>query len=225
MRTHQVVLFTLLMLSITVSPTASSQIVPVPICGPEVREEVALELENIANLPVDDKLDAELALYQTYAYCANETIDTSDFVTAANQCGASVSQLGSLFYEEMSCCGYDPQRRQFGCPVKVKQRFGFGGAPLPGSREYVLHCVRNTNGSLVPVGDDSVHLANEIYGTNPSWQFAVIANANDNLNTVYPMNGQTRNARSILSWGFRPTSCNFLPIWGNALNYKIRLDQ
>ena len=53
----------------------------------------------------------------------------------------------------------------------------------------------------------------------------MIANANDNLFTVYPMNGQTRRARSILSWGLQPTGCNYLPIWGNALNYQIRLDQ
>ena len=39
------------------------------------------------------------------------------------------------------------------------------------------------------------------------------------------MNNTTRRARSILSWAFTPTSCDFMPIWGNALNYKIRLDQ
>ena len=60
---------------------------------------------------------------------------------AARQCGAKVSYVGSLYYEEMPCCGYDPQRRAFACPVKIKQNFGFGASPLPGSREYVLHCV------------------------------------------------------------------------------------
>ena len=59
----------------------------------------------------------------------------------------------------------------------------------------------------------------------PTWQFAVIANANNNLVLVQPMNNQTRRARSILSWGFQPTDCNFQPIWGNALYYRIRLDQ
>jgi len=43
--------------------------------------------------------------------------------------------------------------------------------------------------------------------------------------TLYPMNGATRRARSILSWALRPTDCNYTPIWGNALNYRIRLDQ
>ena len=53
----------------------------------------------------------------------------------------------------------------------------------------------------------------------------MIVNANENLQTIYPMDGQTRRAKSILSWAFTPTDCNFTPIWGNALNYRIRLDQ
>ena len=57
------------------------------------------------------------------------------------------------------------------------------------------------------------------------WQFAVIASARDHLETVYPMDGSTRRAKSILSWALTPTDCNYTPIWGNALNYRIRLDQ
>lgn len=199
------------------------------ICGPEVKAEVAKALSEVASASTAEKLAVEADLYEQFKFCAEDSAEIAkddSFFRAARRCGAKVSQLGSLFFEEMSCCGYDPQRRQFGCPVKIKQRFGFGGAPLPGSREYVLHCVADPNtGTLVPVGSDSVHLANELLGQNPSWQFAVIANANRNLNTVQPMNGATRRARSILSWGFEPTSCNFQPIWGNALNYRIRLDQ
>jgi hypothetical protein len=123
----------------------------------------------------------------------------------------------------MPCVGYDPQRRQFAAPVKIKQNFGFGGAPLPGSREYVLHCVADPAGVLRPVGIDSVHLANSV--DLPSWQFAVITNANQNLQLIQPMNGATRRAKSILSWQLPPTSCNYTPIWGNAVNYRIRLDQ
>ena len=78
---------------------------------------------------------------------------------------------------------------------------------------------------LVPVGHDSVHLADAIGNQGPTWQFAVIANANENFHTVYPMNGQTRRARLILSWASDAHDCNYQPIWGNALNYRIRLDQ
>lgn len=197
-------------------------------CGPDVKEEVVRALATVENASDADKLAMEADLYEKYQGCAKDSTlipATSSFYVAAKQCGATVSQLGSLFFEEMSCCGYDPQRRQFACPVKIKQTFGFGGAPLPGSREHVLHCVANANGVLVPVGHDSVHLADALAGQVPTWQFAVIAAANENLATVYPMNGQTRRARSILSWAFPPTNCNFQPIWGNALNYHIRLNQ
>jgi hypothetical protein len=148
----------------------------------------------------------------------------ASFHAAARQCGATVSNLGSIFFEEMSCSGYDPQRRQFGSPIKIKQPFGFGGAPLPGSREHLLHCVADPAGVLRPVGRDSVHLADSPNG-QPTWQFAVIAAATQNLALVQPMNGATRRAKSILSWELRPTDCNYTPIWGNALNYRIRLDQ
>ncbi len=200
------------------------------VCGPEVKEEVAKLVSAMAGMSPKRKEKLESKLYEKYKYCAQDAGLTSqqaakNLHAAARQCGAKVSHLGSVFYEEMSCCGYDPQRRQFACPVKIKQTFGFGGAPLPGSREYVLHCVADASGTLVPVGRDSVHLANELQGNNPSWQFSVIANANNHLGTVQPMSGETRRARSILSWGLEPTSCNYQPIWGNALNYRIRLDQ
>ena len=195
-------------------------------CGPEVKEEVARVLASVENAPDTQKTAVQQQLYDKYKICAQDAhLVPSQFYLAAQECGASVSNLGSLFFEEMPCAGYDPQRRQFAAPVKIKQVFGYGPAQLPGSREYVLHCVADVGGMLVPVGHDSVHLANAIGNQSPTWQFAVITNANDNLQTIQPMNGQTRAARSILSWGLPPTNCNYTPIWGNAINYRIRLDQ
>src|SRR5262249_2164197 len=157
-------------------------------------------------------------------FCLQDaTLVPSTFVAAARECGATVSNLGSLFYEELPCAGYDPQRRQFAAPVKIKQTFGFGGTPQPGSREYGLHCVADVTGVPRPVGVDSVHLSDALPGQAPTWQFAVITNANQNLATIQPDDNTTRRARSILSWGFQPTDCNYQPIWGNALNYRIRL--
>ena len=209
------------------------------VCGPEIKDEIAAELDKMASLSDDERLAIEAQLYEKYAYCAQDVtvtpaavdaaqilpVATNNFYIAAAECGARVSNLGSLYYEQMSCCGYHPQRRQFACPVTIKQVFGFGSAPWPGSREYVLNCVADNNGVFVPVALDNVHLANEMWGNNPTWQFAVVARASQNLHTVTPLNGQTRRARSILSWGLQPTSCNYRPIWGNALNYSIRLDQ
>lgn len=195
-------------------------------CGPEVKEAVVRTLAGVANAPEAQQLAVQEELYKKYEYCIQDSkFAPANFFTAAQQCGAIVSNLGSLYYEEMSCSGYDPQRRQFASPIKIKQVFGFGGVPLPGSREYVLHCVADAAGVLQPVGRDSVHLANALAGQAPTWQFAVITNATENLQTIQPMNNQTRNARSILSWALPPTGCAFVPIWGNALNYRIRLDQ
>jgi hypothetical protein len=197
-----------------------------PVCGAEVKEEVAKALSSVEGGTDAEKLAMQSEIYAKYQSCAKDAeLTLSSFFAAARQCGAGVSNLGSTFFEEMSCSGYDPQRRQFASPVKIKQTFGFGGAPLPGSREHVLHCVADASGVLLPVGRDSVHLANTIDNANPTWQFAVIVNATQNLQTVYPMTGGTRRARSILSWALPPTSCDYTPIWGNALNYRIRLDQ
>jgi hypothetical protein len=191
-------------------------------CGPEVRDEISRLLEGASPA---ERPDLEKELYAKYAFCAQSATAPSALVRAARECGAAVSNVGSLFYEDMSCAGYDPQRRQFVAPIRIKQTFGYGGTPLPGSRERVLHCVADAFGALQPVGHDSVHLSNAIAGQAPTWQFGVAAAAHENLHTVQPMNNQTRRARSILSWQFQPTDCNYTPIWGNALNYRIRLDQ
>ena len=196
------------------------------ICGPEVKAEVVKAFAAFDTAKDEEKPALEAELYAKYSYCIQDAqLVPAAFVAAARECGATVSNLGSLFFEEMSCAGYDPQRRQFAAPVKIKQTFGFGGAPLPGSREHVLHCVADVFGVLQPVGHDSVHLADAIGNQVPTWQFAVITNANVNLQTIYPMDGSTRRARSILSWQLTPTDCYYTPIWGNALNYRIRLDQ
>jgi len=196
-------------------------------CGASVKTDVVNQLAAAAKLSEAEQMKVQASLYDKYKSCG--TIDgsqippTDPFFTSAKECGARVAYVGSLYYEEMSCCGYDPQRRTFACPVKIKQNFGFGPSPLSGSREYVLNCVADAAGVLQPVGDDSVHLSDSTLA--PSWQFAVVANAVDNLTLVQPMNGQARKARSILSWNLRPTSCNYQPIWGDVLDYTIRLDQ
>jgi hypothetical protein len=213
-----------LVVSLPVNALAQTQTV----CGPEIKVAVAKALSAVDGAPAATVAATEAELYKKYQYCAegDAALVPSTFAVAARECGAAVSNLGSLFYEEMPCAGYDPQRRQFAAPFKIKQVFGFGGAPLPGSREFVLHCVADPNGVLQPVGRDSVHLADALpVGGQPTWQFAVIVNATENLQVIYPMNGALRRARSILSWNFRPPDCNFTPIWGNALNYSIRLDQ
>jgi len=121
--------------------TAFSQTVTA--CGPEVKETVARMLASVESSSDAQKVAMQDEVYKKYAYCGQQDVKLAPapFFDAARECGAAVSNLGSIFFEEMSCVGYDPQRRQFAAPVKIKQVNGFGGTPLPGSREYVLHCV------------------------------------------------------------------------------------
>jgi hypothetical protein len=196
------------------------------VCGVEVKNEVA---KLLSAAKTDKELqEAEAVVKQKYSFCAqdgNYVKSDDPFFYAARQCSAKAAHVGNLFFEEMPCCGYDPQRKTFGCPVKIKQPFGFGPAPFPGSREYTLHCVADRQGTFHPVALGHVHLANEMHGVAAPWQFATIAAAEQNLGLVLPLNGETRQARSILSWALRPSGCYDKPYWGNVIDYPIRLDQ
>jgi hypothetical protein len=200
---------------------------PETACGQDVKNKIVAALADASSLPDSQQLALQASLYKQFQSCGTtdaKNFPPSDlFFAAVKACGGEVTRRGSLYYEEMACCAYDPQRRSFGCPITVKQPFGFGPSPLPGSREYVLNCVQDSSGVFQPVGQDSVHLSDS--SGVPTWQFAVIANAVTSLSLVQPMSGATRLARSILSWEFRPTNCNYVPIWGDAIDYRIRLDQ
>ena len=192
-----------------------------PLCGPDVKQEIVKRL-GAQDAQGESALALQKELYDVYKYCAeDEQLPAEEYNKLSLEYCGKVTYLGSTFYERMRCCGYDPQKQLFGCPVEVKQPFGFGPAPMPGSFEYVLSCV-DVGGGYQPVALDHVHLADAVSG-NPEWSFAVIARARGRLAEA-PLNGKTFRARSILSWAFVPTDCHYQPIWGNAIDYQIRLD-
>jgi len=170
-----------------------------------------------------EALTVQAEICAKYQFCAadGEALAPPYFDNVSREYCGKLSYLGSTHYERMRCCGYDPQKRLFGCPIEVKQPYGFGAAHFPGSHEYVLTCV-DLGAGLTPVALDDVHLANAVSGS-PDWYFAVIARANERL-AGQRLDGRTLRARSILSWGLVPTGCNYSPIWGNAIDYQIRLD-
>jgi hypothetical protein len=103
------------------------------VCGPEVKEEVVKTLASVENAPDAQKQSVQDELYKKFQGCAQDSkYVPSDFFVAARQCGAAVSNLGSLYYEEMSCTGYDPKWQS--APVKIKQVFA-RRRPAAGSRE------------------------------------------------------------------------------------------
>jgi hypothetical protein len=195
------------------------------ICGDKVKAEVAklLSTDVIQKDPTSkDAILYEAKVYEKYSFCLKDAQDIKALPIATKEtyCG-SLTYLGNTSYEKMRCCGYDPQKKVFGCPVEVLLPWGFGPAPFPGSFENVLTCVDFGFG-FEPVANDRVHLADAVSG-KPIWNFAVLAKASGKL-TELPLKGQTYSARSILSWGFYPSSCDFKPYWGDVIDYQIRLD-
>ena len=195
------------------------------VCGDKIKEEVAKLLTDpvIQKYPGSQQaLAIEAQIYAKYSVCAGNAVDVSTLLPeeTAEYCGA-LSYLGNTSYEKMRCCGYDPQKQVFACPVDILSPVGFYSAPLPGSYENVLTCVDFGSGFEV-AASDRVHLADAVSGS-PNWQFAVVASAKGKLKE-HPLNGKTLKARSILSWGFTPTDCYYPPYWGNVIDYQIRLD-
>lgn len=195
------------------------------VCTEQTKAEVAklLAVDALQKDPTSEAAQAyEAKVYEQYSFCLNDAQDIQALppIVSKEYCG-KLAYLGNTMYEKMRCCGYDPQKRQFGCPVEVLLPWGFGTPPFPGSYENVLTCV-DFGGGFEPVARDRVHLANAVSGS-PVWNFAVIANAKGKLAEM-PLKGQTFVARSILSWGFMPSSCRFRPYWGDIIDYQIRLD-
>ena len=142
-----------------------------------------------------------------------------------NAIGQSIKNTGSTRYEALTSCGYHPQRKEFTCPIEIRQPVGFGGVPAlqpAGSYEYVLFCVNN-GGGYQPVNINGVHVHDEAFGSAPNWYHTAVVPANYALFNQ-PLIGQTMRARAILSWGIPPAGCNFVPIWGNQADFRIRLD-
>jgi hypothetical protein len=170
----------------------------------------------------NDDVSIRREIEEKYGYCAKEGAEIPRSEMARYEYCGRLAYAGSLHYERLRCCGYEPQKRLFNCPVEIRQPGGFGNSPVPGSYEYVLSCVV-LNGVWQPVALDRVHLANAQSG-RPDWYTAVTAEAGGELAEL-ALDGRTIRARSILSWNLTPKGdCEYQPVWGNVIEYRIRLD-
>jgi hypothetical protein len=151
-------------------------------------------------------------------------------------------------YEELTGCGYHPQRRELVCVVKVKNKGGYNGpAPQfpgswnsPGSLEWVRFCVFDWNppsaaSSTNPfsptwqwraVGLSAVRVHDEIQGANGPWNYGVVIPADQKLHQLL-LEGHTFWARAALSWNYPSPNVSWCPSgsWGNSQMFKIKLDQ
>lgn len=194
------------------------------ICGDDVKAEVVKALAKFEDPTSKEALAVQQDLYKKFEYCVNDAQPNDAAVRRLRQraCG-KVPYVGSLFWEQMPCCGYDPQEMTFGCPIEILQDKGYGAAQYPGSYEHVLICVDYGHG-LVPVARDWVHLADNMSGTSPIWNFAALPKVFDQGFLAQHFDSRSYYARATLSWMIEPSSCEQPPIWGHALDFKIRLD-
>lgn len=141
-------------------------------------------------------------------------------------------------YEEIKACGFYPQETRLECMIEIKRTNGYGG-PIgsPGTIENVLFCIDYNNSGTYDqsesVGEGGVAIHDESAGAQPTWQYAVyrdfdprggVRTSNAGNNTITTTNGPTRRGRAILSWFVHPTGCNYVPFWGNVVNFRIRFD-
>jgi hypothetical protein len=134
----------------------------------------------------------------------------------------------STNWEAIEACGYHPQRKEAACPIQIRQMTGYGGAicTAPGSTEFVLFCVDFGLGAgLEPINVNGFHLHDST--APPTWDFAAVIQSNAKL-LAQMSKGQSLKARAILSWMINPmvgaVPCNFVPVWGNRSDFRIRLD-
>jgi hypothetical protein len=134
----------------------------------------------------------------------------------------------STFWEAIESCGYHPQRKEAACPIQIRQMNGYAGGigAGPGSTEFVLFCVDFGLGAgLEPIHVNGFHLHDSI--APPAWDFAAVIQSNAKL-LAQLSQGQSLRARAILSWMINPgvgaVPCNFVPVWGNRSDFRIRLD-
>ena len=162
--------------------------------------------------------------------------------TASGKPGLAAQSIKT--FEEIAACGFYPQETRLECIVNIKQPSGYGGAPTGrATHEFVSFWVDwDCNGSFSAdeaVGLGSVHMHDEAAGAPPAWQYAIYRDIDPpgSLSDKCfmrtgpggnPVMTKTRtltlNARAILSWFAPVTSFNSVPVWGNVVNFRIRLD-
>jgi hypothetical protein len=140
--------------------------------------------------------------------------------------------------EELLACGLYPQETRLECIIDIKEQ-GCYATTVDGfgAFEHVLFCVDwNADSNFSPaevVGEVSVHIHDESNSQTGPWKYAVYRDFTPpggprtdlgNTTTTTVSIGPTYHARAILSYDAAPSGCDYVPVWGNVLDFDIRLD-
>ncbi len=181
-----------------------------------------------------EAVDAGLSwaeLEALFGYCAEDV--QPPLVPMLKGVGATQKVIqkintGSVYYEQMNGCGYNPQSKEVACDVEVKRNTYYGPYPS-GSQEFVRFCYACNTTSLNPSTFNStflgaVHVTDDNgSGGLPSYFFTASSRTWPG-NPCALNDGKAMTVRAILSWYKPVQNCTSSPIWGNQFTFTVRRD-
>ena len=93
-------------------PTAAKEI-----CGNDVKAEIAKILSQFEDPMAPAALETQQELYKKFEYCLKEQQNPDAVKRLRSRACGRVPFVGSIYWEQMPCCGYDPQEQRFACPI------------------------------------------------------------------------------------------------------------
>ncbi len=167
-----------------------------------------------------------------FAVCADD--GQSPLLSKSKDAGATQKVIqkintGSVYYEQMNGCGYNPQSKEVACDVEVKRNTYYGPFPT-GSQEFVRFCFACNTTSLNPPMFDStflgaVHVTDDNQsGGTPSYYFTASSRTWPGPSPCPNNDGNAMTVRAILSWYTPVPDCTSSPIWGNQFTFTVRRD-
>ena len=170
-------------------------------------------------------------LSDQFAHCAGDLQPGIQPVFKSADATQKVIQktyAGSVYYEQMNGCGYNPQSKEVACDVEVKRKTYYGPYPS-GSQEFVRYCYACNTTSLNPPFFNStflgaVHVTDDKgSGGLPSYFFTASSRTWPG-NPCANNDGKAMTVRAILSWALPVPTCFSNPIWGNQFTFTVRRD-
>lgn len=135
----------------------------------------------------------------------------------------------SIYWEELTCIGYDPQLSKLQAVVSIKRSTGYSGNLCSqGSTEYVRFFVDWGDGSgFMDVGLTSfraVDIPDAPPGPQHPLKYMVYLSLNDETRRKCCNHAVLPKVRAILSWNQMPSNDpDFDPIFGNRLDASIQI--
>ena len=200
---------------------AQAQVVVGSACDDDAtRQQFLAAVENGAS---EDDLEASFGQCKLQT---SESMSSSSTFGDVRSTAAALKTINdyNVSYERLTGCGYHPQAEMVSCDVELWRRTGYGGFP-GGTNEWVLFCLDcNADGVWDYQTSGFVHVTDDVSGGPLNFYFEAHATTFDAPAACIVNNGGWGTLRSILSWNFKPTSCSFIPFWGNRIDVTIRRD-